>query len=169
MASLDAFMLRLDQGALAFEALGNDQNWKEVTQDQNGETQFRFRYSLRAHSPGYANAAAMAWSRSVAATKVATSGKLPIKWLDRPFLEIDSARALATCLKPADDTMASQVIVRVWETSGAGGPLAIYVPGYRKAKETDLLERERGELPVNKGRVSVNVRGHGFAAVKLER
>ena len=50
IAPLDAYMLRLDQGALAFEALGNDQNWKEVTQDQDGERHFRFRYSLRAHA-----------------------------------------------------------------------------------------------------------------------
>ena len=82
---------------------------------------------------------------------------------------MDSARALATCLKPADDTTANEVVARVWETSGAGGPLAMDVPGYRKAKETDLLERERGALPIKKGQVTVNVRGHGFTAVKLER
>ena len=82
---------------------------------------------------------------------------------------IDSARALATCLKPADDPIANQVVVRVWETSGVSGPLSIYAPGYRNANATDLLEREQGALPIKQGRLSVNVRGHGFAAVKLER
>lgn len=169
IAALDAFMLRLDQGALAFEALGNDQNWKEVLQDQDGIIHFRFRYSLRAHAPGYDNAASLAWSRSVSAPAVAASGRLPSKWLDRPHLEVDPNRALATCLKPADGVAANHVVVRVWETSGAGGPLALTVPGYRKATETDLLERERGKLPVKSGKLSVNVRGHGFSAVKLER
>jgi hypothetical protein len=77
VAPLDAFMLRLDQGALAFEALGNDQNWKEVVQDQDGATHFRFRYSLRAHAPGYDNAAALAWSRSVATPLALAHGRLP--------------------------------------------------------------------------------------------
>jgi hypothetical protein len=169
LVPLDAFMLRLDQGVLAFEALGNDQNWKEVTQDQDGARHFRFRYSLRAHAPGYDNAGALAWSRSVTAPLALASGRLPEKWLDRPHLEVDPARALATCLKPLDGTTADSVLVRIWETSGTGGPLAVKVPGYRQASETDLLERERGELPVKQGQVSVNARGHGFAAVKLER
>lgn len=77
VAPMDAFMLRLDQGALAFEPLGNDQNWKEVTQDQNGDSHFRFRYSLRAHAPGYDNAAALAWSRDAAAPLTLAFGHLP--------------------------------------------------------------------------------------------
>ena len=44
----DAFTLRLDLDSLAFEALGNDQNHREVLHDQDGQTQFRFRYSLQA-------------------------------------------------------------------------------------------------------------------------
>ena len=74
VAPLDAFMLRLDQGALAFEALGNDQNWKEVTQDQDCVTHFRFRYSLCAQSPGYDNAADSAWSRSATVPLTLASG-----------------------------------------------------------------------------------------------
>ena len=169
LAPLDAYMFRLDQGALAFEALGNDQNWKEVTQDQAGVTHFRYRYSLRAHAPGYYdNAWALAWSRSVSAPPQVVSGRLSKKWLDRPHLEIDPARALATCLKPAD-AAPNQIVVRVWETSGTNGPLLLSAPGYRRARETDLLERERGELSLNQGTVSVPVRGHGFGAVKLKR
>ena len=166
---LDAFMLRLDQGALAFEALGNDQNWKEVSQDQDGVPRFRFRYCLRAHPPGYDNAATFAWSRSVSAPVTVAAGRLPKRWLDRPHLEIDPTRALATCFKPAEGDTPSVSVVRVWETAGAGGPLALWLPGCRQATETDLLERDRGELPVKHDRVSVSVRGHGFAAVKLRR
>ena len=169
IAPLDAFMLRLDQGVPAFEALGNDQNWKEVTQDQDGVRHFRFRYSLRAHAPGYDNAATLAWSRSVAAPLTSAAGRLPKKYLDRPHLAVDPSRALVTCLKPLDAAVANQVLVRIWETSGVSGPVALSVPGYRSATETDLLERERGELPVRQGRVQLNTRGYGFSAIKLER
>ena len=31
-------------------------------------------------------------------------GRLPERWLERPFLAVDPARAIATCLKPADAT-----------------------------------------------------------------
>src|ERR1035441_1285684 len=103
VAPLDAFMLRLDQGALAFEALGNDQNWKEVTQDQDCVTHFRFRYSLCAQSPGYDNAADSAWRRSATVPLTLASGRLPMKWLNRSYLEVDPMRALVTCMKPADD------------------------------------------------------------------
>jgi hypothetical protein len=169
VAPLDAYALRLDQGALAFEALGNDQNWREVTQDQDGVTHFRFRYALRAHAPGFDNAAALAWSRSVAAPLTWVPGRLPKRWLDRARLAVDPTRALVTCLKPLDAATANEVLVRVWETSGQSGPLALRVPGYRHATETDLLERERGALAVLDGNVSLNLRGHGFSAVKLER
>jgi hypothetical protein len=169
VAPLDAFMVRLDQEALAFEALGNDQNWKEGTQDQDGVTQFRFRYSLRAHPPGYENAAVLAWSRMVAAPLTLALGHLPKKWLDRSYLEVDARGALVTCLKPADDGNPDQSVVRVWETSGRTGTVVLTSPGYRTARETDLLEREREPLALKEGKVSLNARGYGFSAVKLIR
>ena len=163
------YRLRLDQGALAFEPLGNDQNWKEVTQNQNGESHFRFRYSLRAHAPGYDNATALAWSRNTAAPLTSASGRLPKKWLDRPHLEVDPRRALVTCMKPADDGASDQTVVRLWETGGRTGAVMVAAPGYRAAWETDLLEREREALAVKQGKVSLNARGYGFSAVKLTR
>jgi hypothetical protein len=169
VAPLDAFMLRLDQGALAFEPLGNDQNWKEVTQDQNGESHFRFRYSLRAHAPGYNNAMALAWNRDAAAPLALAGDRLPKKWLDHSYLEVDPMRALVTCMKPADDEASDQTVVRLWETGGRTGMVVVAAPGYRTAQETDLLEREGEALAVNQGKVSLNARGYGFYAMKLIR
>ena len=169
VAPLDAFMLRLDQGALAFEALGNDQNWKEVTQDQDGITEFRFRYSLHAHSPGYDNAAALAWSRNVSAPLTVASGRLQKRWLDRPHLRVDPMRALVTCLKPADDGGPGQAVVRLWETGGRTGVVQLAAPGYRTARETDLLEREGEAVDVKRGILFLNARGSGFSGVKLTR
>jgi hypothetical protein len=166
---LDAFMLRLDQGELAFEALGNDQNWKEVTRDQAGATLFRFRYSLRAHAAGYNNADAFVWSRSVAAPLTLASGRLPKKWLDCPHLEVDPAIAVVTCFKPSDDGAPDQAVARLWETRGRAGLVRLAAPGYRTARETDLLERERATLNMKEGGVLLNTRGYGFSAVKLIR
>ena len=169
VAPLDAFMLRLDQGALAFEALGNDQNWKEVTRDQDGATHFRFRYALRAHAAGFDNAEALAWSRSAAAPLSLALGRLPKKWVGHPHLEVDPKRALVTCLKPTDDGAPGQALVRLWETGGKTGAVSLAAPGYRTARKTDLLERERNALPVKGGSVSLDTLGYGFSAVKLVR
>src|ERR1039458_7287115 len=120
----------VDQRALSFEALGNDQKWKEVTQDQDCVTHFRFRYSLCAHSPGYDKAADSAWSRSATVPLTLASGRLPMKWLNRSYLEVDPMRALVTCMKPADDGAPDQVVVRLWETGGRTGAVRLAAPGY---------------------------------------
>jgi hypothetical protein len=169
IAPLDAFMLRLDQGALAFEALGNDQNWKEVTHNQDGVTHLRFRYSLRAHTPGYDQAATVTWSRSVAAPLVVAAGRVAGKWLNRPHLALDPARAVAACLKPSDDGVPGKAIVRLWETGGQGGPVLLIAPGFKSARATDLLERELGALELQRGVTRVPVRGLGMAGVALEQ
>jgi len=169
IAPLDAYALRLDQGALAFEALGNDQNWKEVTRDQDGERHFRFRYSLRAHPAGWDQAAALAWSRSVAAPLVAAAGRLPAVWLDRAHLAVDPALALVTCFKPADDARPGRMMVRVWKTAASSGPVTLYAPGFRRARAADLLEREGGELAYGDGQASCAVSALGFAGVLLDR
>lgn len=169
IAPLDAYVLRLDQGAIAFEALGNDQNWKEVTRDQDGERHFRFRYSLRAHSPGYNNnAAALVWSRTVAAPLVVATGRLPGELLNRAHLAIDPAQALVTCFKPADDATPNKMIVRVWKTSDATGPVTLLAPSFRHARDADLLEREGEGLPMQRGTVSLAVLPIGFTGLALE-
>ena len=58
-------------------------------------------------------------------------------------------------------------VLRLWETGGRAGPLRIPIPGYRRAVRTDLLERDVGPLAVTDGAVSVDLRPHGFAAIRL--
>jgi hypothetical protein len=164
----EAFAVRLDQGDLAFEALGNDQNYKEVTRDQDGTEDFHFRYTLRAHPPGYDNAAALAWSRSVSAPVTFTWGAIDSKRINKAWVEVDATRAIVTCLKPDDEDPGRAAIVRLWETAGNTGPVNLKVPSYRKARAVDLLERIGDPLVVRRGQTSVNVRGLGLAAVRLE-
>jgi len=177
IAPLDAFVLRTDLGPLAFECLGNDQNYREVVQDQGGVTEFRFRYALRAHKDPYDQAKAMAWSRSVAmpllAVPQALASSIPPwrlpQWraFGRYSQEIDPRRAIVTCLKPADDPKAGGLILRVWETAGRAEPVEIVAKGCSKAIRTDLLERDQEELKIADGKLSLPIRPHGFAAVRL--
>lgn len=169
VSPLEAFMLRLDQGPPAFEPLGNDQNWKEVTQDQDGVSQFRFRYRLRGHRPGYDNAAAMAWSRSVQTPAVLAKGRLPERWLNRPWLCLDPERALVTCLKPVDEPQQAGLLVRLWETAGRSGPVRLVLPQARRAVPTDLLERPQGVSQQVNGGIDLTPRPYGFMAVRWEQ
>ena len=166
VAPVDAFLLRTGLEPLSFEALGNDQNFKEVTKDQDGATEFRFRYALRAHSDDYDGAEAFAWSRSVAMPIEARRGRL--SHAPEPGPVVDPARAIALALKPPDDPSLPGVVLRVRETAGRTGPVSIEVPRRRRAVRLDLLERERGELPSVEGSVRLDLPAHGVAAVRLE-
>jgi len=166
IAPLDAYALRLDLERLTFEALGNDQNYREVSKDQNGETEFRFRYSMRAHARPYDNAETFAWSRSVATPLLATLGSVDSQPANPPVV-VDPARAVATCLKPADGEASGGLILRLWETAGQSGPLAVGVAGFRRAVRADLLERDLGPLPIRNGQVIIDLPASGFAALRL--
>ncbi|HSD27322.1 MAG TPA: hypothetical protein VLL75_08455 [Vicinamibacteria bacterium] len=166
VAPVDSFLLRADLEPLSFEALGNDQNFKEVSKDQGGATEFRFRYALRAHAGDYDGADAFAWSRSAATPIEARRGR-PSRTL-APGPSVDPARAIAIALKPADDPSSRGVVLRVRETAGRPGPLSIGVSRWRRAVRLDLLEREQAELPIADGTLRLDVRAHGFAAVRLE-
>ena len=168
IAPLDAFALRTDLKPITFEALGNDQNYREVVQDQHGVRDFRFRYALRAHRRGYRRADAFAWSRDAATPLVAAAGRLPRRTDALPSVTVDPARAIATCLKPADDP-AGGCILRLWETGGRSGPVRIGVKGFATAARTDLLERDLKALEVAGGGVRPALKAHGFAAVRLRR
>jgi hypothetical protein len=182
IAPLDAFALRLDLGPvrarhaspLHFEALGNDQNYREVTQDQDGVTDFRFRYVLRGHTSGYRNAETIAWSRSVATPLASVPGRVREERMNRPAIGLDPSRAIATCLKPADGDGAGGFILRLWETAAVGArhaspvhPIRIGLTGYSKAVQTDLLERDQRELPITDGHIEAKVNPNGLSSIRL--
>ena len=162
VAPIDAFLLRKDLAGITFEALGDDHDYKEATHDQDGVTEFRFRYALRPHSGGYDNAATIAWSRSIAAPLLVAAGQLGKQALSAP--QFDSRRAIATAFKPAED---GGRLLRLWETAGLSGPLEVNVNGYREAILTDLLERTIKPLPIRNGRVAVPLIARGFTAIRL--
>ncbi|HSD67676.1 MAG TPA: hypothetical protein VLF95_13300, partial [Vicinamibacteria bacterium] len=166
LVPLDAYLLRTDLEPLSFEALGNDQNFKEVSRDQGGATEFRFRYALRAHGGDFDGADAFAWSRSVAMPIDAQRGRLARA--PAPGPSVDPSRAVALALKPPDDPSLRGVVLRVRETAGRAGGLSIGVQRWRRAVRLDLLEREQGELPITDGTLRLDLPALGFAAVRLE-
>jgi hypothetical protein len=170
VAPLDAFLLRLDLGDPAFECLGNDQNYKEVSKDQGGETEFRFRYSLCGHKGPYNQAETVAWSRDVATPLIVTPAPDGADKADaeaaKPPVWVNPAQAIVLCLKPPDDGSAGCVF-RLWGARSRGGPLTVRVNGYTRAVLVDLLERDIDQLSVINGRINVPMRDYGFAAVKL--
>jgi len=168
IAPLDAFAVRRDLGPIVFEALGNDQNYKEVTRDQDGITGFRFRYALRGHAGGYDNASTIAWSRAASTPLLVAAGRLP-EHLPPVAIDIDAARAVATAVKPADGPGGEGTIVRLWETGERSTPVLIRVEGFRRAVRTDLLERDLEELPMVRGELQIPIRPRGLAAVRLLR
>jgi hypothetical protein len=166
LVPLDAFLLRGDLEPLSFEALGSDQNFKEVSRDQGGATEFRFRYSLHAHAGDHDGADAFAWSRSITTPVEARRGRF--SGAPAPGPTVDPARAIALALKPPDDPSRRGVVLRLRETAGRSGPLTILVPRRGRAVRLDLVEREQGELPIVGGALRLDLAAHGFAAVRLE-
>jgi hypothetical protein len=167
IAPLDSFCLRLDLGGICFEAIGNDQNYREVLKDQNGVKDFRFRYALRAHGGGFSNAEALAWSTSAARPLTAELGSAPIGLGTRPVIKLDPSRAIATCLKPADGGTPGSSILRIRETAGRSEPLKVRLTGYDRAIQTDLLERDEVELKIAGGEVTMHPNAYGFCALRL--
>jgi hypothetical protein len=162
---VEAFALRLDLDPLSFEALGNDQNYQESARDQNGETEFRFRYSIQAHTGGWQGARAATFSHSVTSPPMVAPGSITPRNLKVP--QVEANRALVTAFKPADDPATGGHILRLWERAGKSGSLSIAVPGYKRAVETDLLERDKGELPIANGQVAIKIAAHGFGCIRL--
>ena len=163
VAPLESFALRRDMGSgINFEALGNDQNYKESSRDQHGVTDFRFRYSLRAHAGAYNNAEIVGWSRAVSTPLLAVFGN--VKSDSKPTVTLDPRRAIALAFKPAEWT---GHLLRIWEIAGRSGPTEIRLSGYREAILTDLLERDLKPLPIRDGHIVLDLRANGFAAVRL--
>jgi hypothetical protein len=164
---LDAFALRRDLAPVTFEALGNDQNYKEVVKSQHGITDFRFRYVLQAHTGGYQANRAFAFSREVATGLLMISGRWKEPPNGLPSVTVNPERAIATCLKPAEASEPGACLLRLWEVGGKTGTLQIQAHGFTRAIETDLLERDLQPLKITNGQLVVEMRAHGLAAVRL--
>jgi len=94
-------------------------------------------------------------------------GRIPDERMARLSIQIDPARAVATCLKPADGDGDRGFILRLWETAGKPDAVRISVDGYGRAIRTDLLERDQEELAISEGHIEARMNPHGFYSVRL--
>ncbi len=161
----------MDRAAVLVLAMQNCFDKTEAALDQDGVTEFVFRYSLRGHGPGFDPVEAVCFGRddacdlSVVSLGAGLSGNLPGDL--HSFLDVSPGHAVLESLKVAED---EGLIVRLWECAGEDCEAQIGTQGLGRlagAAQTDLLERDRGPLPVEDGTVRVPLKASGLATVRL--
>ena len=160
-----------DNSTVLAIALGNWINWREVTRDQAGQTDFTFRYSLCGHEAGFDPVRALRFSwqdnNELQATPVpeVTNGTLPD---DRhAFVSVYPDHVVLSCMKPGEE---NGLVARAWafgkneemvrlNFAGLGAPVT--------AQTTDLLERDQQDLALNGSSVELPVRSYSLATCRL--
>jgi hypothetical protein len=162
IANLESFLLRPDLEPLSFECLGNDQNASEVSHDQGGDREFRFRYRLRLDAAATPIGQTARWAAEFQHPLVLLEGRANF-----PAVGIapDPIRTVSQALKPALDGRG--LILRYWEVTGSSEPVQVDLSGFSGASLCDLLERDLQPLEIENGRVLVPTRGWGFAALRV--
>ncbi|NPV87295.1 MAG: hypothetical protein HPY45_14955 [Anaerolineae bacterium] len=163
---------RLD-GLVMAVALQNCVDWDEAIRDQGGETDFTFRFSLRAHEGGEHTLEALQFAYQMNNGPQARllfpgqEGNLP-RGAFSP-LEITPPQVVLTALKPAE---AGGVLLRLWNPAaqeveaqvGVALPLRIAA-----AWQTDALERRRRALDVeDRSRLGVHIAARSLASLVLD-
>lgn len=162
VSSLEAFLVNPDRPGLVVELFGNRHNRPEVSPDQGGQTQLRFRLRARHDDGGLETSRAARW---------AAEHHHPLMILNgRPSgpqfrVEEQDGRAISLCLKPSLDGRG--LTARWWEASGSSQPLVLDTEGVVEAWLCDLLERDLERLDVVDGKISVPVSGWGYACVRM--
>ncbi len=160
----------LSNGTVLAMALDNYLDWNEANRNQNGQTHFVFRYSLRGHGGGFDPLAAVrfGWEDNNALEAVALPAgqRGDLAAGAHSFLAVGDGAVLFT-LKVAEE---EGLIARLWECTGREATATLTPAGLGAlvaARETDLLERDRRALAVSGGQVAVPVRARGLATVRL--
>lgn len=84
------------------------------------------------------------------------------------FCSVEPANVTVTTVKPADD--GNGIIVRLRETAGKDteAKIAASFPGVTQATRCDLVERNQEQIGMNAGRISLKLKAHSMAAVRLD-
>ena len=150
-------------------ALGDVINYREVSHDQGGVTDFTFRYSLRPHDGGFEPATAVRFGAEVS-NPVLTTLAVPGS-AGRSLVRVSPPEVLLVELKVADEGPQRGLIARLWNTGADGVRANLTFTGpthVRTAWLTDLVERDRCRLPVSEDEtVSVQVPGQGYASIRV--
>jgi alpha-mannosidase len=151
-------------------ALGNNINWREVTRDQAGGTDFTFRYSLRGHAGGFdpVSAVQFGWEDNNELLTVPLArgqqGNLPPH--RHSFVKVEPDHVILTSLKVAEE---EGLLLRLWECAGQSTVATVTVSGLGAlaARQTDLLEKDIAALSLTDERVSVPLKARDLASIRL--
>jgi alpha-mannosidase len=133
------------------------------------EGHHEFTYSLYPHAGGWKDALTIRRGYELNYKLIALpfgkhQGNLPP---EHSFLQVKSDNVIVTAVKKAEDDKA--LVVRFYEWAGKQGDVAIQLPtGATSASETDLMERQVGNLSVSKGEVKVPTKPYEIKTVKVQ-
>lgn len=164
--------LRVDPGnsTVLSVALENCIDKNEAVLDQNGVSQFTFRYSLRGHEGGFDPVSAVQFSgedNNELLTVILPedqSGSLPPGF--HSFIQAEPENAILATFKPAEE---GGLVVRLWECTGQNSVVNLQLSGLgnvNTAHQTDLLERDLQALGVHENQVAIPVQARGITTVR---
>jgi alpha-mannosidase len=82
------------------------------------------------------------------------------------FLQLDPGNLILTAMKKAEDD--DGLILRFYEWAGKPAQAKLKLPdGATRAAETNLMEKEQGELKIERGTVSLAVKPYEIKALKV--
>jgi len=155
-------------------ALGNVIDWDESIRDQAGSDRFTFRYALRGHDGGLDPAAAVrfGWEDNNELLAVPLTagehGDLPAG--SHSFVTVEPDGAILTSFKVAEG---EGFVARLWDCSGQAATATLDLGSMSTGRRiaaawhTDLLERDRDEIPVRDGRIAMPLRAKGIATARF--
>jgi alpha-mannosidase len=86
---------------------------------------------------------------------------------EHSFLGVQADNVIVTALKKAEDD--SALILRFYEWAGKAGDVTFQVPPEaQSAEETNLMEEPSGNLPINKGSVTVPTKPYEIKTIRLQ-
>ena len=157
-----------EDGTVFSLALGSTYNYREVSHDQGGATEFVFRYVLRAHDGGHDPAAMVRFGAEVANEPLVAQGACAPGF--RSFVRVEPDGVLLVELKVADEGPERGLIARLWNPTQRGLSARLALAGPRRIRAawvTDLVERDRSEAPAADGVAAVEVPARGYATLRL--
>ena len=86
---------------------------------------------------------------------------------EHSFLQVPSENVIVSAIKKAEDGNA--LIVRLYEWAGKRGDVTVQLPpGAESARDTDLMEKPVGSLPVNGGTVKLPIKPYEIKTVEVQ-
>jgi len=144
----------------------------EMRQNQAGNRDFTFRYSIQAHKGGFMpeNSFKFGMERNIPPIVIAiddmesTAADTPVK----QFIRIDREDVVVSAFKPAELETES-LVLRLRDVGGKGGKVSIEFKDIKliKVYAVDLVERDKEEIIPNNNKVGIDILPYGYASLKL--